>query len=148
MAFTDRPDGAPLDFEIFSGGSRTSDGFLGTFLRDLEIRLFEAIEGGNLRRSAYRAVTDVDATIAITDSIVDVDTSTAAVTLSLPAVADVPAGWEFRVRDVGGSVSTNNITVDPDGSETIDGSATLAISTNNQIRVIYSTGTAWLSAVI
>lgn len=56
-----------------------------------------------------------------------VDTGTAARSITLPAGSD---GARLRVSDKDGNASSNNITVTPDGSETIMGRSTLTIDIN------------------
>jgi len=70
-------------------------------------------------------------------------TSTGAVTsLTLPT-AQVVAGRKIIVKDSGGLAGTNNITIDTEGDETIDGAATLVINTNYSSKTIYCNGTNW-----
>jgi len=73
-------------------------------------------------------------------------TGTGAVTsLTLPS-AQVVSGRTIYIKDAGGNASTNNITVDTEGSETIDGSATLVMSTDYQAIQLYSDGSNWFVA--
>ena len=76
------------------------------------------------------------------DSIVPVHTSGGAVTITLGS-ATVEAGRVVIVKDVGGSAATNNVTVDTQGSETIDGSASKAINSNYGVLRLHSDGTNW-----
>jgi len=70
-------------------------------------------------------------------------TTTGAVTsLTLPT-AQVVQGRELIVKDAGGNAGTNNITVDTEGSETIDGAATAVINGNYDAARFYSDGTNW-----
>ena len=64
---------------------------------------------------------------------------TGAATANLTAAATVGDNWWCVVRADGGAV-----TIDPDGSETIDGAATLALA-DGEFAVIYCNGTAWFS---
>lgn len=65
---------------------------------------------------------------------------TSAVTLSLLDVATAEEGFVFTVKNS----SSGNVTVDPDGAELIDGSATLTLYPN-QSALIDCTGSAWIS---
>jgi len=76
--------------------------------------------------------------------IIGVDTSSSAVTITL-ATADCKAGKVVIINDEGGNAGTNNITVATEGSETIDGSATATISSNNGTLRLYSDGSNWFS---
>jgi hypothetical protein len=69
--------------------------------------------------------------------------SAQAITLTLPAVANVEAGQTYVVKDEGGDASGSTITVDGDGSETIDGATSVTITTDYGALSIYCTGSAW-----
>ena len=58
------------------------------------------------------------------------DTSAAAVFIRLPAASGAAAGRFFVVKDIGGSGSTNNITVHITGTDTVDGASSHVISSN------------------
>ena len=91
------------------------------------------------RRSVSSATSVTD-----TDYIIGVDTSSAAVTVTIPS-GQVSAGRVIIINDEGGSAGTNNITVATGGSETVDGSATGTISSNNGTLALYSDGSNWYS---
>ena len=59
-----------------------------------------------------------------------VDTNSAAVTASLPALAAGMEGRWVNIKDIGLSASTNNVVVEPNGSDTIDGATSLKIQAN------------------
>jgi hypothetical protein len=90
--------------------------------------------------------TDVAATpytVLVSDKILLVDTSVAR-TLNLPAAAS-SAKRRLIVKDATGSAGANNITIDGNASETVDGAATLAVSVNRDKVTLYCDGTAWHS---
>lgn len=64
-------------------------------------------------------------------------------TAALPAVASAGAGFSFVIRNAGSGL----ITLDPSGSETIDGAATLDINLGRAALVI-CTGTAWITIAL
>ena len=65
-------------------------------------------------------------------------------TFALPAVAS-STGRILEFKDGEGTAgSTNTMTLDPNGAETIDGAATLVMNSNWQSRRIVSDGTQWL----
>jgi len=81
------------------------------------------------------------------DKYIGVDTSEGAYTITLPGDADVADGHEVIIDDEDGNSNTNNITVDTPDSETIEGSATATIDTDDAvIRYIYDrANTNWVA---
>lgn len=81
-------------------------------------------------------------TVAVgTNGVLLVDT-TQPITFNLPVIATVPAGRRYRFVDItnGGS----NITVAANGAETINGAATLTITSGNRAEIIsYPGSTDW-----
>lgn len=83
-------------------------------------------------------------TIAATDQVITVDTTGGAFNLTLPTPSTV-SGRMFRIKDVGGTLSTNNLTVVRAGSETIEGvAASLILSANRGEYTLMSDGTNWI----
>lgn len=78
--------------------------------------------------------------IASTDGLVLVDATAGAVTMTLPLAASVP-GRVFAVKKV--DASGNAVTVDGNGSETIDGATTQALSAQYDVLTVASDGTEW-----
>lgn len=106
---------------------------------------FEAING-LLEEISSGIVSDVGAirTTAYTaelDELVRCDPSTP-FTVSLPTAAG-NAGRVVSVKNV--TASTNTITIDPDGSETIDGAAAASISSSYGVASFMSDGTNWMA---
>ena len=58
------------------------------------------------------------------------DTSSTEVFVRLPAASGAAAGRFFVIKDISGAASTNNITVQVSGTDTIDGASTHVISSN------------------
>jgi hypothetical protein len=81
-------------------------------------------------------------TISTDNVIIPVNTSSSAVTITLYA-ASGNAGRIVCVKDVGGAAYTNNITIDANSSETIDGQATQAISSNYGAVKMFCDGSNW-----
>ncbi len=77
--------------------------------------------------------------------IVGVTSTAAPRTITLPPAAAAAAGCVLVVKDESGGAAGNNITVDGDGAETIDGAATKVINTNFGALRLYCTGTAWFT---
>lgn len=80
-----------------------------------------------------------DTTLTLDDDMVLVDTSGGAVTITLPPAADaVNKVYTIKNADTG----ANAVTVDGDGSETIDGSTTAVLGALDSITIV-SDGTEW-----
>lgn len=79
-------------------------------------------------------------TAAIEDHVLLVSASAGAVTITLPTAASM-VNRVFRVKAK--SVAGGNITVDAAGAETIDGAATVVLSTLYASVAIISDGTTW-----
>lgn len=80
---------------------------------------------GNDNISFTLRVVAASTTMTANDYILSVEAPAANVTVSLPAVATVPPGRTYIVkRD---ATATFTVTIDPDGSETINGAATRAV---------------------
>ena len=72
------------------------------------------------------------------------DTTSGAWTLSLFAVVAELEGWRCRLQMVGTGV--NDLTIDPDSAELINGGSTLT-GVDGDIIDLYCTGTAWYAVV-
>jgi hypothetical protein len=70
-----------------------------------------------------------------------VNSSGGAVTINLPAA--VAGGSSIVVIDVGGAANTNNITLDPNGAETISGEATVEIDQDYKGLTLYALAGSW-----
>ncbi|MNG66028.1 GDSL-like Lipase/Acylhydrolase [compost metagenome] len=79
-------------------------------------------------------------TALISDWTIKCDATSGAFTINLPAASTV-TGIVFNIKKINNSA--NDITVDPNGAELIDGSATFTITTFNQSITIQSDGTTW-----
>jgi len=66
-----------------------------------------------------------------------VDTSGGTVTVTLPLAASTP-GKEFFIKKV---AAANTLTVNPSGSDTIDGAASLSWTTDDASYTLYSVAT-------
>lgn len=95
-------------------------------------------------KQAVRVATTTPVTVSdTTDCVVATNLSVAgAVAVTLPAGTD---GRWFAIADQRGDAATNNVTITPNGSETINGSATYVISENRGgVILVYSaTNTRW-----
>jgi hypothetical protein len=82
-------------------------------------------------------------TVAVSDYYVGVDCSGAAKTVNLPAAATAGAGKTFVIKDETGNAATNNITIDADGAELIDGVATYVMLIDREAVTLVCDGTNW-----
>lgn len=102
------------------------------------------LEGGYIE--LFKPFTEVDVAtydVAEFDYILHVTyTATGTVAITIPTALLVE-GRMFRIKDGSGGASTNNITVDCEGSETIDGSATHILSSNYGSIAMYCDGINW-----
>ena len=57
----------------------------------------------------------------------------------------VKEGKRYIIKDEAGGAAANNITIDPAGSQTIDGAATATINTNYGTLEVYTDGTNWFT---
>jgi len=79
------------------------------------------------------------------ESILHVEyTATGAVTVTLDR-DEVTDGRRIVIKDAGGNATAQNITIDTEGAETIDGAADLTISTDYNSVVLYSDGSNWFT---
>lgn len=83
--------------------------------------------------------------VLLDDSVVVYTGTGGAVTINLPAADDYGAGRILYVKDGGGDATANNITIDGDSAETIDGAATYVLDADYEAVRLLCTGTAWLS---
>ena len=97
-------------------------------------RLYNAVN-----RLEVRSITAAR-TLDVTDDVVLCDASGAAFTVTLPTAARI-RGRTYTVKKT--DSSGNAVTIDGAGTETIDGAATVALSTQNAFRTIVSNGTNW-----
>ncbi len=96
--------------------------------------------GGGTTPLPHRTET-ANYTATRTDYIIGVDTTSSAVTITLPIIVSSDEGRRWVVKDEGGNAATNNITIATEGSETIDGASTDVIDVNYGKGGYYSDGT-------
>ena len=81
-------------------------------------------------------------TVLSTDNILTVDDTAIGgnVTINLPSAATLGSGWSLTVKRTG---ITYLVTIDPDGTETIDGALTLPLTAKDEAISIVSDGANW-----
>jgi hypothetical protein len=99
----------------------------------------QVIQSGYGLKMPQRTVTG-NTTIVLSDYNLACDATTGVITISLPTAASA-IGHEFTVIKIDGSV--NNVVIDPNGSETINGAATASNNTQFMSKTFYSNGTNW-----
>jgi len=87
-------------------------------------------------------VTTTSYTVFNNDSVLTVDDTAIGgnVTINLLSASTVGSGWTLDVKKTGSSFS---VTINADGTETIDGNLTLSITDKNQAVRLISNGTNW-----
>jgi hypothetical protein len=78
-------------------------------------------------------------TFTANDETIKFDTSSGNITASLPTAVGIKGKWYVAIK----TSASNTLTIDPDGSETINGSSTYAITNNNSTVTIQSDGSNW-----
>ncbi len=120
----------------------------GVTFTNQSLSLWVAAGATRLDGSQRRGVTtSSSATVTITTTddtyiLSSTRSSTGAQTVNLPAVA-TSSGRILKIKDAAGSAATNNITLDGNASETIDGATTFVMNTNYGSATIYCDGAAW-----
>lgn len=125
--FVDTGSGAATTFYMNEGSAASAD--------------FNVITGTangvkvayTLKSSAYTATA--------TDEVIACDATSAAFTITLPTSVGI-SGTRYTVKKIDASV--NAVTIDGNGTETIDGAATVALSAQYSHRTIVSNGANWL----
>ena len=93
----------------------------------------------SLITSVFKEFETVSANTTVSKPVTLVDTTTASITVTLPKAADNEQRV-FVVKDISSSVNT--VTIDGDGSETIDGALTLVLGVRSQATLLCD-GTQW-----
>jgi hypothetical protein len=104
-------------------------------------------DGGlTLTSGIIRSTTEMDAAtydVLATDDILHVTyTATGAVAITMPT-DQVIDGRGILIKDAGGNAALNNIVIDTEGSETIDGGAIATINSDYAAIWLYSDGVNW-----
>lgn len=84
-------------------------------------------------------------TATVNDEFIACNAASGAITITLPAVASVPVGKRYVIKKTD---NTNNVVIDGNLSETIDGATTKTLDSQYESVVIVSTGSAWLIEAI
>ena len=98
------------------------------------------LSGGLIHKRT--AITN-DYSIVLTDYYLGVDTTSNTVQLTIPAASTTTEGQTFVVKDEGGNVSSNAITIIRSDSDTIDGETSAAIESPYGALSLYTDGSNW-----
>lgn len=121
--------------KISQSSSPTDHGNLGG-LGDDDHPQYKLLDG---RASDITPLNAATYTLLATDKIVHTTyTPTGPITSITVPSAQIAGPREFTIKDGGGNAEINNITIDTEGSETINGAATFVISTNSEAITLYS----------
>lgn len=127
------------------GAENVNPAEIGLIVYDSSYQMFRGFNQSGLwsKLSTERRVHVVNSATAVpvTDDVVVVNATSGAFTLTLPTAAAVP-GKEYIFKK--SDSSSNQITVDANGAETIDGSAARKLSTQNESMTIVSDGSGWV----
>ena len=147
LAFLTLDSGEEDPNEIFTDGQRL---FLTTFTSPgLIIKLAnpaldsERYLGAGVR--AKRRASSGNATLTNTDYYLGITSTASARTVNLPALANTSVGKTYIIQDESGGAQTNNIIIDPAGSELIDGIGSRMIVTNYGGATVMNIGSGWIS---
>jgi hypothetical protein len=123
-----------LDFETTQSGS------VSPTLRVRVSSSGELIEYG----SHISKITNITANYTLTelDNVALVNTSTNAITITLPTAVS-KGGLVYTIKDDTGNAGTKNITVTTTSGQNIDGSGSVTISTNYGCLRVISNGANW-----
>ena len=115
-----------------------------TLIKWLRQALFELADAININSSV--TITIVEAatyTVEGTDDILHVRfTSTGTVTITLPTVQAVDSRV-IVIKDADGNAATNNITIETEGSETIDGATNFVMNVDSMSIDLYLIESNW-----
>lgn len=92
-----------------------------------------------------RTATAANYTAILDDYYIGVTSTAAARTINLPPVSLAGVGKIYVVKDESGGAAANNITIDGNASETIDGATTKVINSNYGSVWLISSDTAWFT---
>ena len=106
-------------------------------LSNFLVALGNGAQGTTFQKNAIRVATTSPITVSLVDCVISSElTVPGAVAVNLPAGADKQV---FYIGDGAANANTYNITITPDGSETIAGAASLVLATNSEgVQLVYN----------
>jgi len=97
---------------------------------------------GGIRVKSDHNVSSSPVNVQLSQYYIGINTSVARI-VNLPAAATAGAGKMYVFKDETGNAATNNITIDPNGAELIDGAASYVMAVNRESITVICTGTGW-----
>jgi len=94
-------------------------------------------------RTINRITTATNYTVLLTDYYIGVTSTASLITISLPAATLASNGRIYIIKDESGGAGTNNIIIEPNGAELIDGALSKSISINYGAVAIICDGFQW-----
>ena len=107
---------------------------VGTNAPTSSLHVVGSVTKSHTTKTANYTMTESDYTVLC-------DTTSGGFTISLPAASGC-SGRIYVIKKITGNSGTNNITIDPNGSETIDGATTYALQCRSNV-IIQSDGSNW-----
>ena len=99
----------------------------------------------NGSQTVKRTGTAVNYNIQSNDYLIAVTNTAAPRTMSLPSAVTMGDGKVYVIKDESGGATANNITINPQGGQTINGAASIIINTNFGVVQLYSNGANWFT---
>jgi len=118
--------------------------YLITLIKFLRKQLSEMADAININSSVTITIVDsATYTVLGTDDILHVQfTTTGTVTITLPTVQATDSRV-IVIKDADGNAATNNITIETEGAETIDGATNFAMNVNSMSVDLYLIESNW-----
>ncbi|MEK7287689.1 MAG: hypothetical protein AAB091_03910 [Elusimicrobiota bacterium] len=102
------------------------------------------VENGGISIASRTAVNDVNYTATLSDFYIGYTAFSAGRSVFLPAATTAGLGKIYIIKDETANAVGYLITIDPSGSETIDGAATITLGgVPYGFRMVFCTGSAW-----
>ena len=99
----------------------------------------------NGSQSIKRTGTVVNYNVQANDYLVTVTNTALPRTITLPSAVTMGDGKVYVIKDESGGAAANNITINPQGGQSINGAASIVINTNFGVVQLYSNGTNWFT---